>query len=431
MASVIALLESTLLILLIAAGVRIVASRLRTVSYTVMLMLAGVLASLLGVRFAIDLSHDLILFVLLPVILFFGAVELDTERYRRNLPVPVALVVVGLPAAVLLTGLGTAQLTRLPLVAALLFASMIYPVDPVAVIALFNEMDAPERILVLTEGESLLDDGFGVVFFSTVLAIFQRHAGGTPLEDIVTLGWLGGVAVDLAVASLGGLLAGFGVGYVGLRLLTTPLVDERMTELLVTVIVAFGAFVFAHHYLGVSGVLATVAVGLLAGVSGTETSLTYGSFEFLEQVWKSGEFLVKTLLFLLIGSEVRVDHLVEHAWLVAAGAVLVLLARAAVVYTLVPVVNRLFLSDPIPRSVQHVQVWGAMHTVVPIALVLSLPEGVPYHEELRTMVFGGAVTSVLVQGLLMPSVLRATGVVEAGRREETERQERKRTPSGE
>lgn len=403
-------IHSLLLVSTIAIGVRVVASRLRTVSYTVLLMTAGLMTSVFEIRFAFELTHDLILFVLLPVILFFGAMELDTESYRKNLPAPLVLVVVGLPVAVLVIGVGTHLLTSLPLAASVLFAAMIYPVDPIAVIALFNEMQAPKRIIVLTEGESLLDDGFGIVVFSTVLTVFRRRTGGTPLTEIVSPEWLGGVAADVAVTSVGGLAIGFAIGYPGLRLVTTSLVDERMTELLCTVVLAFGAFLVAHHYVGVSGVLATVAVGLLAGASDRPFSLTQNSFHFIETVWDVGEFFVKTFLFLLIGSEVRIDHLVRHANLIAVGGLLVLVARAVVVYSLIPVVNRTLLSDPVSRRFRHVLVWGAMHTVIPIALVLSLAETLPYHEAFRTGVFGVAAVSVIVQGLLMPYVLRAIGV---------------------
>lgn len=410
MADTIAIIHSLLLVSLIAIAVRVVASKLQTVSYTVLLMAAGLSTSVLEIRFAFELTHDLILFVLLPVILFFGAMELDTESYRKNLPAPVALVVFGLPAAILVIGVGTNFLTSLPLAASLLFAAMIYPVDPIAVIALFNEMQAPKRIIVLTEGESLLDDGFGIVIFSTVVTVFRRRTGGTPLREIVSPEWLGSVAADVAVTSVGGLAIGFVVGYLGLRLVTAPFITERMTELLFTVVLAFGSFLVAHHYVGVSGVLATVAVGLLAGASDRPFSLTQGSFHFIETTWDVGEFFVKTFLFLLIGSEVRVDHLVRHADLIVVGSALVLTARAVVVYSLIPIVNRLLLSDPVSRRYQHVLVGGAMHTVIPIALVLSLSETLPHHEAFRTGVFGVAAISVIVQGLLMPYVLRATGV---------------------
>jgi CPA1 family monovalent cation:H+ antiporter len=100
--------------------------------------------------------------------------------------------------------------------------------------------------------------------------------------------------------------------------------------------------------------------------------------------------------------------LLDHAVFVAAAVVLVLLARGVVVYPLMSVANSVG-PEPVPRKYQHVIVWGSLHTVIPVALALSLSDTLSYSEEIRAMVFGVAVLSVGVQGLLMPTVLKHTG----------------------
>jgi len=106
---------------------------------------------------------------------------------------------------------------------------------------------------------------------------------------------------------------------------------------------------------------------------------------------------------------VRPAAFVEHWWLVVIAAVLVVVIRAVTIYPLVSVTN-LVTADPIPRRCQHIIVWGGLHTVVPVALVLSLPESVTAGQPLETMVFGVAILSIVVQGLLMPTALDLTGL---------------------
>jgi CPA1 family monovalent cation:H+ antiporter len=122
-------------------------------------------------------------------------------------------------------------------------------------------------------------------------------------------------------------------------------------------------------------------------------------------------FLITTLLFLLVGIKSPVWRLIEYAELVLVGFVLVVVVRAVIVYGLFAFTNR-FDASPLSPNYQHALVWGGMHTIVPIALLLTLPTELPYREQLGALVFGVAVLSIVVQGLLMPSALQVTGANE-------------------
>lgn len=111
----------------------------------------------------------------------------------------------------------------------------------------------------------------------------------------------------------------------------------------------------------------------------------------------------------LIGAEVRTRAFVKNAWLVVSAAVLVVVVRAVTTDPLVSATN-LVLDRPVPVYCQHVMFWGGLHTVVPVALVLSLPDPFPFREELQVMVFGVAVISIVVQGLMMPAILTRLGM---------------------
>ncbi|WP_394347935.1 cation:proton antiporter domain-containing protein [Halorussus salinisoli] len=132
--------------------------------------------------------------------------------------------------------------------------------------------------------------------------------------------------------------------------------------------------------------------------------------EFVRSVWDTAAFLVSTLIYVLVGAQVRPAALTRSLGLVALAAVLVVVVRAIAVYAVVGALNAT-TDEGVPYSYQHVMVWGGLHTVVPVALVLSLPENVPFRHDLRVMVFGIAVLGTVVQGLLMPFVLHKTGVV--------------------
>ncbi|MFC7164506.1 cation:proton antiporter [Halospeciosus flavus] len=171
-----------LAVFILAAGVGIFVAKVGSFPYTIALLVAGLTASIVGIHPGLPISHDLILFVLLPPILFEGAANTELEQFRRNLVPIVSLAVVGLLVSVgVLTLLGS-QALGVPLLVALLFAVMILPTDPVSVLALFKELGAPDQLSVLVEGESLVNDGVGVVLFMTVVDLAVRvETGNSPV----------------------------------------------------------------------------------------------------------------------------------------------------------------------------------------------------------------------------------------------------------
>ncbi|MFC5972752.1 Na+/H+ antiporter [Halomarina salina] len=403
-------------IALIAAAVGVFVAKVGRFPYTVALLMAGIGLSI--VRYATDafhvpfgLSHDLILLVLLPPLLFEGAATTDFERLRRNLGPVLALAVVGLLVSVALLGAAGVYAFGFPLLVSLLFAAMILPTDPVSVLALFKELGAPDRLAVLVEGESLVNDGVGVVLFSALLALV---ASDSSAEDLFTPSGMGGLLVDVVLVSIGGLVVGLVLGYAVYSVMYN--LDDHMTEIVLTLILAYGSFLVAEHYLHVSGVIATVVAGLFIGNRGAEYAMSprtkISVFNSLETL----AFLVNTFIFLMIGLTTPINQVVQHGWLILVAIPLVLLARAAVVYPITAIANR--VQEPtISRSYQHVMLWGGLHGSIPIALVLGLPATVesggpfPFREELRAMVFGVAAFSLVVQGLSMERLLDGLGVI--------------------
>jgi len=410
------ILVDILAVFIIAAGVGIFVAKIGRFPYTVALLIAGFGASIAGISIDIQLSHDLILLVLLPPLLFEGAATTDLGRFRRNIVPILSLAIVGLLGSVLLLGALGQALFGFDLVIALLFAAMILPTDPVSVLALFEELGAPDRLSVLVEGESLINDGIGVVLFSALLTRITATGYGGP--DLFSVAGAVDLALNILVTAGGGFVVGAVAGYLVYRVMVN--LDEHMTEIVLTIILAYGAFIVAEHYIEVllgthfSGVIATVAAGLLIGNRGAEYAMSPQTELSIFNTWETGAFIVNTFIFILIGVKTPIGDLLAHWRLIALAIVLVLGARVAVVYPITFLVNRV-QRPRVSLSYQHVMVWGGLHASIPIALVLGLPTGGALSPELRTtlraMVFGVAAFSLVVQGLTMSTVLDRLGII--------------------
>ena len=404
-----------LVVFIVAAGVGVFVAKVGRFPYTIALLLTGLLISVLGwvfgidlqARFGVTLSHDLILLVLLPPLLFEGAATTDLESLRENLPTILTLAIPGLIVSVLLLGLVGQYVLGLPLLLALLFGAMILPTDPVSVLALFEEVGAPERLSTLVEGESLVNDGVGVVVFSTLFALVTNTPDDVAVGDLLTIDRLLDVGADIIITSLGGLLVGIAAGYSVYRVMID--LNEHMTETVLTIIAAYGSFLLAEHYLEVSGVIATVVAGLFIGNRGAEYAMAPRTKISIFNTLDTGAFIVNTFIFLAIGINTPVGDLLDNAGLIVAAISLVLAVRIAVVYPTAAIVNRLQRRD-VSVTYQHILVWGALHGSIPIALVLGLPPGFPQETKLRAMVFGVAAFSLVVQGLTMSRLMDRLGI---------------------
>jgi CPA1 family monovalent cation:H+ antiporter len=395
-------------VFIIAGAVGVFVAKYADVPYTIALLVAGFVASVAGVDVGIQLTHDIILLVLLPPLLFEGAATTDLDAFRRDFPVIATLAIAGLLLSILLVGAAAQYVLGLPLLVAFLFATMVLPTDPVSVLALFEEIGAPERLSVLVEGESLLNDGVAVVVFTALLALVESGADPSVLTTPARLGEL---AVGIGFSSVGGAVVGFLTGYVVFRVMVN--LDEHMTEIVLTIILAYGSFLLAEHYLHVSGVIATVAAGLFMGNRGREYAMSAQTKISVFNTWATAAFIVNTFIFLVIGAQTPIRQILEFGHLLVPAIVLVLLGRGVVVYPLTWLSNRLFLTDVDPVSVdyQHVLVWGGLHASIPIALALGLPPETPFRQEMRVMTFGVAAFSLLVQGLTVGRLVDALGIV--------------------
>jgi CPA1 family monovalent cation:H+ antiporter len=161
-----------------------------------------------------------------------------------------------------------------------------------------------------------------------------------------------------------------------------------------------------------SGVIATVAAGLVIGNVAAKTGMSARTLTALRSFWEYASFIINSLVFLLIGLEVRLGD-VLRAWkpiLIAVAAIF--LGRILSIYTLVPLSN--LFSKRIPFVWQHVMVWGGLRGALSLALALSLDSAFPYRDQILNLTFGVVVFSILVQGLSIKPFLRILGLAPEG-----------------
>lgn len=392
-----------LLLFLTATAVAVAARRFR-VPYTVALVLAGLGLGNLRAFEPPHLTKELLFAVFLPGLIFEAAFHIEFAEFWRNRRAVTALAVPGVAAAVALTA---ALLT--PIVGALgtapgfdgrhalVFAAVIAATDPIAVVSLFRTLGVPRRLGLLVEGESLLNDGTAVVFFTLVLA-YVSGAGVTAL----------GMARDFVVTVGAGAVVGAAVGLAASTVIRW--IDDAMLEITVTTLAAFGSFLVAEE-LHVSGVIATVAAGLLCGNYGARTGMSPGTRVAVEVFWEYVAFALNSLVFLLIGFEVRLGALAA-AWPAILAAFVAVTAGRGVVVAAVGLLLRR-TRERVPRRWIPVFTWGGLRGGLSMVLALGLPADFPNRELLVTMTFGVVVLSILGQGLTMAPLLRRLGLVRA------------------
>jgi CPA1 family monovalent cation:H+ antiporter len=391
-----------LVLFIVATTVAITARRLR-IPYTVGLVLAGILLGIVQAFRAPPLTKDLLFSIFLPGLLFEAAFHLDCTAFWRNRMSILSLAVPGVVAATALTTVILSPIVETFHVVAgfnwhyaLVFGALIAATDPIAVMAMFKSLGAPKRLTVLIEGESLLNDGTGIVFLTLSLSLVAGNrvaAGGLVLDfiTIVGMGVIIGTAVGLAVSQV------------------IRQVDDPMIEITLTTIAAYGAFVAAEHF-GYSGVIATVSAGMFCGNYGARTGMSPSTRVAVETFWEYIAFALNSIVFLLIGFEVNLGALLA-SWPIILIAYLAVTAGRGMVILGVFGLLRL-TRERLPASWRAVLIWGGLRGGLPMVLVLSLPPGFPYRELLVSMTFGVVVISILLQGLTMPPLLRWLNIVQ-------------------
>jgi CPA1 family monovalent cation:H+ antiporter len=406
------------LLFTVATAVALVARRF-AVPYTVSLVVTGLALGATRAFGAPPLTKELLFTVFLPGLLFEAAFHLPFASFWNNKTVVLSLAIPGVGAATLLTAaLLTPSANALHFVESfslgegLVFGALICATDPIAVVGLFRALGVPERLAVLVEGESLLNDGTAAVLFS--LAASFVVAGGGSVET--------GALAFASVVGVG-LLAGALVSLLASKVIQR--IDDPMIEITLTTIAAYGSFVLAEVFHG-SGVIATVCAGMVCGNYAARTGMSPSTRLAVETFWEYVAFALNSIVFLLIGFEVPARSLLESWRPIVVAYVAATLGRAVVIALVAALLSR--TRERLTWSWTAVLTWGGLRGALSMVLALGLAPEFPNRSLLVTMTFGVVILSILLQGLSMSPLLRWLGI--AGRRDEWERYEERRARMG-
>lgn len=333
---------------------------------------------------------------MLSMLLFAGALHVNISDLKRyKLPIG---ILAGLGTIVSALLIATALYFMLPLfdfglpfLWCLLFGALISPTDPIAVMGILASAGAPKSIETVIAGESLFNDGIGVVIFVLLLGILSSG-------DIPTVNY---VAHTLAVEAGGGVVFGLVLGAILYYLLKS--IDSYQEEVLLTLAGVIGGYALASHW-HLSGPLAMVMMGLMVGNRGRELAMSDKTRHYIDLFWELIDEILNAILFVLIGLEVVIIAYSGNLF-VAGGLTIIiaLLARLIVVGMTTKTFSRQL---NLPTGAWKVLTWGGLRGGISVALVLQLPIGTE-RDILLALTYAVVIFSILVQGLSVGKVARS------------------------
>jgi CPA1 family monovalent cation:H+ antiporter len=340
-------------------------------------------------RFVLRIDfNETLMHGMLSFLLFAGALHVNLNDLAKQKWVIGTLATVGTVSSTFVVGalfwqLASALGLPVPFTYCLLFGALISPTDPIAVLGILKSAGAPKTLETKITGESLFNDGVGVVLFIVILKL----ATGDQMLSA------GDVALFFAEEAAGGIVFGLVLG--GLAYWMLSRVDNYSVEVLITLALVMGGYSLALA-IHTSGPIAMVVAGLLIGNHGRRFAMSERTREHLDTFWELVDEILNTVLFVLIGLEVLILAFSEKIAILAFLTIpVVLLARFLCVG--VPIWLMAFHRE-FSTGVVKILTWGGLRGGISVALALSIPPG-PERDVILPVTYAVVVFSILVQGL--------------------------------
>ncbi|MCI4626424.1 MAG: cation:proton antiporter [Candidatus Magnetoovum sp. WYHC-5] len=356
------------------------------------------------------LTDDVIMYIFLPTLVFESAYNINSRLLINNLLPIITMAVPAMLVSALIIGVGLHYINGMHLLLALLFGTIISSTDPVAVVSIFKEIGAPKRLTLLVEGEGLFNDATTIVMFG-ILVDFLVLQKDMSLASSLFLG-----GIQLVIVFIGGAIVGLILGYVFLHII--GFVKNSMSvEIIHTTILAYFSFIIADRYLHVSGVMSTVAAGLMVGTYG-KGKVSKEVHMFMEHFWETMAFSANSFLFLALG--LIFPHYISYAGiqnclpLIITAIVTVLVGRAIAVFIMLPIITQLGALHKISIGYKTVIWWGgglkgAIAVALPLSLVHStIDKGMI--EQILLLTFVVVVFTLITNGLTINKVINWFGI---------------------
>ena len=344
--------------------------------------------------------HDVLMKGMLSFLLFAGALHVNLGDLMSRKWAIGTMATVGVLMSTFMVGFAVWGISSLlgidiPLAYCLVFGALIAPTDPVAVLGILKTVEVPEALEAKIAGESLFNDGVGIVVFIIMVAIATGGGGhggdSVGALDIIRL---------FAQEALGGAALGLAFGYIAYLALKS--IDEHNLEVLITlalVMLTYGVAAALH----LSGPIAVVIAGLLIGNHGTRFAMSDKTRDHVQKFWSLLDEIMNSALFLLIGFEVFALSISGNVVLLMIIAIpLTLAARFISVAT---PLTALSLRRDFTKGAIPVLTWGGLRGGISVALALSLPESA-IKETILAVTYGVVIFSIVVQGLTVKFVVK-------------------------
>ena len=334
---------------------------------------------------------------MLSALLFAGALHINLEDLAKQKWVIALLATVGVLMSTFIIGFLMFHLLGflgidLPFIYCLLFGSLISPTDPIAVLAILKKLDTPKSLETKISGESLFNDGVGVVIFTVIAGIAIKGEAPSFEHALLLFG----------EEALGGVIYGLLLGYITYWMLRT--VDNYHVEIIITLATVLGGYALARA-LHVSGPLAVVIAGLMIGNHGRYLAMSQKTQENMDTFWELVDEILNAILFVLIGLEIILIQ--TEKTLAIAGLIAIFIVLAARFISVgIPVTLLRNFREFNPHIVK-IMTWGGLRGGISVALALTLPAG-PERDIILTLTYAIVVFSILIQGLSIGKLIQVS-----------------------
>ncbi|MED4041179.1 sodium:proton antiporter [Niallia taxi] len=387
-----------ILLLLTISIIVIALTKLVNRPYSISLVLVGLLLGLTEIplleeaeQFIVqsEVFQVIIISLFLPILLGDASLKLSFDQLKKEKGPVLALALGGTLLSFILIGIGAHYLIGLSIIMSFTFASLMSATDPISVISIFKTLGIPKKIVTIIEGESLFNDGVAVVLFqiSTVY-----------LLSYIEMGWIGlgqGILLFLQF-SLGGILIGGAAGFIFSQIIRAY--DDFPLEIAFSIIMIFGSYFVAEHF-HVSGVIAVVVAGLIFGNYGARVGMSNKTKVNIDSFFDTITFFANSLVFLMIGLEIKNIDL-SHKWgYIITAIVIVLLSRTIALY-----ISLTFIKG-FSEKYKVILNWGGLKGSLSIALALSLPRTFEGRDDILILTFSVVLFSLLIQGLTITPII--------------------------